>query len=59
MGHEERAKKLREIYDDAIIATNGVRLASRDVLKHYLALNDAKAAAAIERLDQACTATGH
>lgn len=59
MRDEERARKLREVYDNAAIATNKVRQASRDLLKHYLARNEAKASAAIRRLDRACEDAGH
>ena len=54
----ELRDKLKEVYDDAIIATPEVYVASRDMLAAATAIDLDELASAVEAMNEACTAAG-
>lgn len=58
MTDSEIRSKMKEVHDDASIATPGVRSASRDALAAITSGSTAEFQAAIQRLDSACDSAG-
>lgn len=55
----ELRSKLREVYNNASIATPAVQTAAREMLALITTANDAGFVAALGDMDAACRATGH
>lgn len=55
----ELRDKLKEVHDDAVIATDRVRLASRRMLSAVTAGNVDEFRAAVDEMDAACAAAGY